>query len=148
MGWKVTDPDGNWTDGETLGKDAEIPADKYGEVTLQAQWKQLFGSLTVSVAQMKETRQSFVLTLSGTNVNTECVKITVALNPGESVTIPHLPYGTYKVTDDANWSWRYSGATEDVSLYKETGTAVTLDYSAKRINRFWLNGLGKGGRKR
>lgn len=72
------------------------------------------------------------------------VKYTEATIVGnKSVTIKELPVGTYTIEEDAGWSWRYIGKTDDgvtLSSEKPTGEATCTN---NKNNNFWLNGFSQ-----
>lgn len=64
----------------------------------------------------------------------------VLVKGGETVTVKGLPIGTYTVTEDTNWAWRYTvsgnGATAELSPANNNGT-VTITNTLKENK--WLN---------
>lgn len=59
-----------------------------------------------------------------------------------SVTIADLPLGTYTVTEDTDWSWRYTqqsvaGLTDGKVLVDADGTTVT--FTNTKTNNQWLS---------
>ena len=83
-----------------------------------------------------DENQSFVFTVSG-----EGLDMQVVIPGNDSKTIKGLPSGTYTITEDTSWSWRY---TTDSQQTVEPGdvvngkVTVTFDNSRSKIK--WLNG--------
>ena len=83
-----------------------------------------------------DENQSFVFTVSG-----EGLDMQVVIPGNDSKTIKGLPSGTYTITEDTSWSWRYTTDSQqtvkpgDVVNGKVT---VTFDNSRSKIK--WLNG--------
>ena len=63
----------------------------------------------------------------------------VAVPAGSSRTICHLPIGSYTVTEQGSWSWRYNQETEQTKeiVYGKENT-VSFSHSIK--NNKWLSG--------
>lgn len=84
-----------------------------------------------------DENQSFVFTVSGENG----LNMQVVITGNGHKTIKGLPSGTYTITEDTGWSWRYTTESqqtvkpEDVDNGKVT---VTFDNSRSKIK--WLNG--------
>ena len=68
--------------------------------------------ITKSVNNQENKADTFVFTVTGPNDFSK----TVVINGAGSVTIADLPIGEYTVTEDTNWSWRYTCA--DASITK------------------------------
>ncbi|MBE6111932.1 MAG: hypothetical protein E7195_02775 [Peptococcaceae bacterium] len=59
-------------------------------------------------AQDIDANQTFIFNVKGTDSNTIGVDLKVTVQGNGSVTIPNVPYGTYSVTEETGWSWRYN----------------------------------------
>lgn len=72
----------------------------------------------------------------------------VVIQGNESVTIKDLEPGTYTVTEETDWSWRYTpkgGKSQTVNpaaenVQKDTNGAVLVTFDNDRENDKWLNG--------
>lgn len=66
---------------------------------------------------------------------------TVTVQGNGSVRITGLPIGTYQVSEDENWSWRYqlNGGAQSATLTPDD-SAGTLAFKNDRNNGKWLNG--------
>ena len=64
----------------------------------------------------------------------------VVVHGNGSVTIKDLPIGTYTVTEDTGWSWRYDpeGISKEITLTADGENKV--NFSNTRQKLFWLNG--------
>lgn len=91
----------------------------------------------------QDGNQSFLLRVRGAgNVCAEAVSLQVAVQGNGSVTITGLPVGSYTVTEDAGWSWRYTpgepAAATLAGAFGQDSAAVTVDGS--RTAQHWLTG--------
>ncbi len=63
---------------------------------------------------------SFVYTVRGTTSANESITMQVTIGPGQdSVTISNLPFGTYTVTQENDWSWRYQDAAQGITMGRD-----------------------------
>ena len=70
-------------------------------------------TIVTTGTQPIDENQSFIFHVDGVEgTDTEIIHLTVAIYGDGSKTIKDLPIGTYTVTEDGNWSWRYE-ATPD-----------------------------------
>ena len=91
----------------------------------------------------QDENQSFLLRVQGAgNVCAGAVSMQVAVQGNGSVTITGLPVGSYTVTEDALWSWRYApgepAAATLTGAFGQDSAAVTVDSS--RTAQYWLTG--------
>ena len=96
------------------------------------------GNLTITRSGA-ETDQVFVYKVQ--NTTTEAVYYVTVTGNG-SVTIHDLPMGTYTVTQQKDWSWRYDEHDADVP-YKTVvhdDTVTTVTFSAAAQTDRWVNG--------
>lgn len=73
----------------------------------------------------------------------ESMKMTVRITGNNSITIRDLPVGTYTVTEDENWSWRYSSLWENGNevILSGTNPSDSVTCKNKKENDQWLNHL-------
>ena len=65
----------------------------------------------------------------------------VTVQGNGSVQITGLPIGTYQVSEDKNWSWRYTPETKSQSATLTTvASATALTFHNSRSKILWLNG--------
>ncbi len=62
--------------------------------------------------------------------------LTVVLKENETRTIKNLPYGTYTVTEQSGWSWRYG----DVASQDGSPENHELTFTFNRSSIYWLDG--------
>ncbi len=83
--------------------------------------------------------QTFIFNVTGPNDYSTQVVI-----PGNgSVTIKGLPAGTYTITEDTSWSWRYEpeyGDTQTVTADKVVNGTATVTFNNTRDHKQWLDG--------
>ena len=101
-------------------------------------------TITKSGAADIDENQSFIFTVARTGGNpvTKTIGTTVTIQGNNSVTITGLPVGSYTVTEDGGWSWRYKaadGSGKAVTLQPPTSPeSVTVINERKEI--YWLDG--------
>ena len=117
-------------------------------IDLYAVWELNTFSLTIVTNNTVDTEQTYLITVNGSTVDQEEIKLVIAMNAQDSKTISDLPAGEYTVSDQENWSWRYNKQSQSVTfLNKEPSSqTVTFDYIVKR-NPYWLNGFSNIVRK-
>lgn len=126
--------------GEALSTNAKFTPTKPGEiwadVTYYAKFELDVADLTIATTNCAavdtNTNQSFLVTITGP----ADFEMDVVLHGNDSVTIKDLPIGSYTVTIDDNWSWRYAKKTANVTL--DGNETVTLTNA--RENTLWLDG--------
>lgn len=102
-------------------------------------------TLTISKSGWEtiDENQCFLFTYERTGGNSvnATIKGTVTVQGDGSVRITGLPIGTYQVSEDENWSWRYglNGRDADPELTTSDPTAE-VKFTNKRNNGQWLNG--------
>ena len=99
-----------------------------------------------------DQNQSFLFEIIGDPIDEmrADINMTVAICGNGSVTIRHLPVGTYTVTELTGWSWRYDVVNEEgaavidpvvtVSLIDPIDGEVTVSFKNKRTETKWLDG--------
>lgn len=98
---------------------------------------------TAADGSMKiDENQTFVFHVKGNNNG---VDMQVVITGDGQQTIKNLPMGDYTITEDTNWSWKYTPKSEDQFVTTsdiENGTAtVTFENENKGTN--WLTSLAK-----
>lgn len=106
-------------------------------------------------AQAIDENQSFIFNVEKQNDDGTWSLVTQAVVLGNRyVTITELPIGTYRVTEDENWSWRYKlqnvtgGVFGDMQPFanqviftgEENEFSKTLIFTNERTKTKWLNG--------
>ena len=93
-----------------------------------------------------DENQSFVFKV--TKDDDPAFSMDVVIQGNSSVTIKDLKPGTYTVTEETGWSWRYTpkgGESQTVNpaaenVQKDTNGAVLVTFDNDRKNDKWLNG--------
>lgn len=97
-----------------------------------------FCDLTITKTGWNSTdeNQSFIFTVTGPNG----FKMDVVINGNGSVTIKDLLIGEYTVTENTDWSWRYTpdGKTKTITLVANGENEVAFDNNRSWI--YWLSG--------
>lgn len=102
-------------------------------------------TLTISKSGWEtiDENQCFLFTYERTGGNSvnATIKGTVTVQGNGSVRITGLPIGTYQVSEDENWSWRYTPKTKSQSATLTTAaSAAALTFENSRPKTLWLNG--------
>ena len=94
------------------------------------------GDLTIARSDAQDADQVFVYEIKNNDTG-EVIYVTITGNG--STTIKDLPLGSYTVTQQNNWSWRYTDApAENVDHQNADGTTVPFG-KAEQAEQ-WLNG--------
>ncbi len=96
-------------------------------------------TITKSGAEDIDENQSFIFTVTGP----DGFNAKVVIQGNGSVTIKGLKVGTYTVTEDTSWSWRYTpqgGDSQKITLSSATEANNTVTFTNKRSNGKWLGG--------
>lgn len=96
-----------------------------------------------------DKNQSFVFNIVCADKN---INMQVVIVGNDSVTIKGLPVGTYTITEDANWSWRYELTAVNAAdstgnctkidngcTYTPSGTNNSIVFTNSRIQQQWLS---------
>ena len=85
-----------------------------------------------------DENQTFVFNVTGPNG----FSMQVVIEGNGSTTIKGLPAGTYTVTEDTSWSWRYEtdNPTQTVTAGDIKNGKATVTFVNTRDNEQWLNG--------
>ncbi len=140
--------DANWvkdsklTPGKT--KDLGNGVMGYEAATYYAKFEYDVADLTITKTGCNEKideHQSFIFTVTGEGLPAEGLKVVVTGNG--SVTIKGLKVGTYTVTEESGWSWRYevkSGEANPRNVEVKGGVSNTVTFTNTREMDKWLNG--------
>lgn len=134
VSWNVA---GSKTEGSTVT--ATVTAGNQTEIVCVNTYSTLVADLTITKSgDITDENQSFIFYVkdsTGKLVNT------VIINGTGSVTIKDLPLDTYTVTEDTNWSWRYTptdGASKTITLIANGENDVKFNNNRSWI--YWLSG--------
>ena len=98
-----------------------------------------------SGAQAVDGGQTFLFHIEGAGNNkAEQVNLNVVVSGNGSAVICGLPIGTYRVTEDEGWSWRYKAQTDPQQVVElkpnKDEDAATLNFVNDRVAEYWLDG--------
>lgn len=119
-----------------------IPLDNgvmgYAAATYYAKFEPDVADLTItkSGAEDIDENQSFIFTVTGPND----FSAKVVIQGNRSVTIKGLKVGTYTVTEDTDWSWRYAPQNRTQSITLNPAVTNTVTFVNTRSNGKWLGG--------
>ena len=125
---------------------ASFCADNEGALTgAQFRIHPLTCTLTISKSGWVpiDENQSFLFKYQRTGGNPvgTAIEGVVTVQGNGSVQITGLPIGTYQVSEDKNWSWRYTPETKSQSATLTTvASATALTFHNSRSKILWLNG--------
>ena len=116
----------------------ETPAMGYEAATYYAKFEYDVADLTITKNGYVATdgEQSFIFTVTGPDNFSK--KIVIQGNG--TVVLKGLKIGTYTVTEDTNWSWRYTSKSGSVDITLAPGQTNRVTYANERTNEKWLDG--------
>ena len=82
----------------------------------------------------KDANQSFIFNVSGAKT------MQVAVQGNGEAKIVGLPVGAYTVTEDGNWSWRYTAQGNGSATLSADNHDATVTITNNRTNNKWLSG--------
>ncbi len=121
----------------------EDPADTAKKNVKIFYYKLALADLTISKQGCEDIdeNQSFIFTVTGGDLPNDGLKVVVKGNG--SVTIKGLKVGTYTVTEESGWSWRYevkSGERNPRNVEVKGGAVNEITFDNTREMDKWLNG--------
>ena len=93
-------------------------------------------TITKSGAEKIDENQSFIFTVTGPNN----FSAKVVIQGNNSVTIKGLKIGTYTVTEDTDWSWRYTPKEKGKTITLSATEPNTVTFTNNRTKGKWLGG--------
>ena len=99
---------------------------------------------TAKVGTTIDSNQTFVFKVTNT-VTGKTMEVVIT---GEAQqTIKNLPMGSYTITEDTNWSWKYTpvggSATQELKVDSIQNGAVTVTFENENKGTNWLTSLAK-----
>ena len=135
-----------WVTGNMLKPDktknygtAESPAMGYEAATYYAKFDYAVADLTIKQdGGIADENQTFIYVVTGGDLPASGIKVAVKGN--SSVTIKNLKIGSYTVTEDVSWSWRYSttGSSQRIDLQSALNNEVSFTNNGSNFK--WLSG--------
>lgn len=124
---------------------ASVTVTPKNEGTVQATTVTAKAVLTVKTCTLTITKSggadsgNYIFKLSGSGNNlAAAVNTVVSVGNNGTVTVKGLPIGTYTVTEDSGWSWRYNADDETAELSPASDTASVTVVNEK-VNGNWLD---------
>lgn len=111
----------------------------YEAATYYAKFDYAVADLTIKqVGEIADVNQTFIYVVTGGDLPESGIK--VAVNGNSSVTIKNLKIGSYTVTEDVSWSWRYSttGSSQRIDLQSALNNEVSFTNNGSNFK--WLSG--------
>ena len=65
----------------------------------------------------------------------------VTIEGNKSETIYELPVGSYTITEDANWSWRYNSSISGGASLTADSPEGSISCNNTKVKNYWLNGF-------
>jgi hypothetical protein len=88
-----------------------------------------------------DENQTFIFTVKGiAGTDTADIDLRVVVEGDGSVTINDLPIGTYEVTEETAWSWRYEPTQRMLTVEVTADGENEAPFENDRSARNWLNG--------
>ena len=118
---------------------ATVTAGNQTEIVCINTYRPLNADLTIKKEGWNATdeNQSFIFTVTGPNN----FSMDVVVHGNGSITIKDLPIGTYTVTENTDWSWRYTPKGDNgkkITLVANGENTVTFENERSLI--YWLSG--------
>lgn len=132
--------------------DIEMGTTFFGDITLIAAFEPVYSDLTIVKSYPEgadysiDENQSFVFNVAGDPDDSalDDIQMTVVVHGNSSVTIEHLPVGTYTVTEVTDWSWRYSNTSitpsDGIVKLEKPEAPQTVTFTNERNEEKWLSG--------
>ena len=123
------DTDCGWSETNLDGSPAFLIHAKTCELTVQK-----------TGSDQIDENQSFVFHIVGQDTSNNTINLTVAVLGNGSKTIKGLPIGNYVVTEETEWSWRYTADASSKTIELNTeNPEQAVSFSNSRSNVNWLN---------
>lgn len=115
--------------------------DIFESATYYAKFEKAVADLTIekSGAEDIDENQSFIFNVKGTDDNTNDIDLTVTILGNGKLTVKDLPIGSYTVTEQMDWSWRYT-TTNEITKEIKVDESNYVRFVNERMNGKWLSG--------
>lgn len=98
-------------------------------------------TITKSGVQNLDVNQTFLFHVVGSEDKTKGVDMTVTIHGNGQVTIVDLPVGSYTVTEQTDWSWRYNPRESSQTKVLSVNAAENIiEFVNDRTKIKWLDG--------
>lgn len=92
-----------------------------------------------------DQNQTFVFRVRGNNNNNHDVDMQVVITGTNKQVIKNLPVGDYTITEDTNWSWKYTpvdgSATQELKVDSIQNGAATVTFENENKGTNWLTSI-------
>lgn len=88
--------------------------------------------------EIADENQTFIYIVTGGDLPKDGIR--VAVKGKSSVTIRNLKIGSYVVTEDVRWSWRYSTGSSAQDITLKSGQTNEVSFTSTGTNFKWLSG--------
>lgn len=133
--------DNTWVKANKLTPQQEgtDPDKMYKAATYYAKFEKDVADLTITKTGCEgvDTNQSFIFDVKDKDGN---LITTVTIHGNSSATIKDLQIGTYTVTENTGWSWRYEPTADEQEITLEVNDANEVTFVNEREITNWLNG--------
>lgn len=142
VGW-YTDPECTIQAGASLVSGNTIRPGKIDGMNVPATYYAKFdyavADLTIKQdGEIADENQTFIYVVAGGDLPEGGIKVAVKGNG--SVTIRNLKNGSYIVTEDVRWSWRYSTGSSAQNITLQSGQTNEVSFTSTGSNFKWLSG--------
>ena len=111
----------------------------YEAATYYAKFDYAVADLTIKQdGGIADENQTFIYVVTGGDLPEGGIK--VAVNGNSSVTIRNLKIGSYTVTENVSWSWRYSTTGSSQSITLQGAQTNEVSFTNNGSNFKWLSG--------
>lgn len=127
------------TDGDPLAADAVVEAGLAKVNFATFEYIRCTGNITVTkTVSDTGASDSFIFHITSAD---NSVDMDVVINGSGSVTVYDLPTGSYTVTEDTDWSWRYTPATaaSQTVILSHDSTSAVVSFANSFSNGQWLD---------
>lgn len=119
----------------------------YADATYYAKFELDVFDLTIKKTGTHiDLNQTFVFRVRGNNNNHD-VDMQVVITGTNKQVIKNLPMGNYTITEDTNWSWKYTpvdgSATQELKVDSIQNGAATVIFENKNKGTNWLTSIAK-----
>lgn len=150
VGWYTDKDCTQKVDKDWVGDDNKLTPrkvnDVYKEATYYAKFELDVFDLTIEKTGTHiDQNQTFVFRVRGNNNNHD-VDMQVVITGTNKQVIKNLPVGDYTITEDTNWSWKYTpvdGDEKTLTTSDIENGAATVTFENKNNGTNWLTSLAK-----
>lgn len=152
VGWFTDEACTNPVPAEWVGADNKLVPQKnaeglYDAATYYAKFESSLTTLNIRKTgfDAADAGTTFIFRIKGTDGNTKNIdlRVTIHCDLVTNVTVADLPVGSYTVTEESDWSWRYQPTngeqTQTITLDPD-GTKNVLTFENERKDGQWLSG--------